>query len=152
MADQTLNLPSLFVVLLILVISIRYFFFTAPNSTSLRAASDRNTANPEHIEQIAQMFPQLSRRDIQWDLQRNGGSVQATTERVLSGRGLERLHHRLSQPEVTQPQEEEGKPKPPAWSQNKAERQALLQKRREDMVLAARRKFEEKERRERVEK
>lgn len=24
-----------------------------------------------------------------WDLQRNGGSVAATTERVLTGRGLE---------------------------------------------------------------
>jgi len=35
------------------------------------------------------MFPQLSRRDIMWDLQRNGGNVAATTERVLSGRALE---------------------------------------------------------------
>ena len=31
-----------------------------------------------------------------------------------------------------------------AWSQNKAERQALLQKRREEMILAARRKMEAK--------
>jgi len=36
--------------------------------------------------------------------------------------------------------------KRPAWSQNKAERQQLLQKRREDMILAARRKMEEKDR------
>ncbi|RVX68660.1 hypothetical protein B0A52_07087 [Exophiala mesophila] len=35
------------------------------------------------------MFPQLSRRDIMWDLHRNRGSVQATTERVLTGRGLD---------------------------------------------------------------
>jgi coupling of ubiquitin conjugation to ER degradation protein 1 len=35
------------------------------------------------------MFPQLSSRDIAWDLQRNGGNVEATTERVLSGRGLD---------------------------------------------------------------
>ncbi|KAI4139011.1 MAG: hypothetical protein L6R39_006501 [Caloplaca ligustica] len=181
MAEQTLNLPSLFLVLALLVLSIRYFFFS-PSSSSTRAASGRNTANPEHIEQIAQMFPQLSRRDIQWDLQRNGGSVQATTERVLSGRALERpppsfqpiqpptssssttpaspppyksshpdlitrykLEHRISQPEVTRSDGEE-KQKAPNWSPNKAERQALLQKRREDMVLAARRKLEEKER------
>jgi coupling of ubiquitin conjugation to ER degradation protein 1 len=32
-----------------------------------------------------------------------------------------------------------------AWSNDKAERSALLQKRREDMILAARRKMEEKE-------
>lgn len=31
-----------------------------------------------------------------------------------------------------------------AWSQNKVERQALLQKRREEMILAARRKMEAK--------
>lgn len=31
-----------------------------------------------------------------------------------------------------------------AWSANKAERQALLQKRREEMILAARRKMEAK--------
>lgn len=43
------------------------------------------------VDQLQQMFPQLNRRDIQWDLQRNGGSVQATTERVLGGRGLERV-------------------------------------------------------------
>jgi coupling of ubiquitin conjugation to ER degradation protein 1 len=30
------------------------------------------------------------------------------------------------------------------WSQNKNERQALLQKRREEMILAARRKMQEK--------
>jgi len=28
-----------------------------------------------------------------WDLQRNGGSVPATTERILSGRGLDAVSH-----------------------------------------------------------
>ena len=41
------------------------------------------------MERIQQMFPQTSRRCIMWDLQRNGGNVAATTERILSGRGLE---------------------------------------------------------------
>lgn len=31
------------------------------------------------------MFPQLDRRDVEWNLVNNGGSVQATTERVLTG-------------------------------------------------------------------
>ncbi|KAL8635167.1 MAG: hypothetical protein Q9228_007316 [Teloschistes exilis] len=95
--QQTLNIPSLIFVLLILAFSIHYFFFssasTSASSTSSNPSSqrrNRNAADPAQIEQIASMFPQLSRRDIQWDLQRNGGSVQATTERVLSGRGLER--------------------------------------------------------------
>ena len=42
---------------------------------------------------------------------------------------------------------EEGKPEEmkPAWSNSKSERQALLQRRREEMVLRARRKMEERE-------
>ena len=39
--------------------------------------------------------------------------------------------------------ESKGKQKQ-AWSSNKGERQALLQKRREEMILAARRKMEAK--------
>lgn len=35
------------------------------------------------------MFPQVGRREIIWDLQRNGWSVAATTERILGGRGLD---------------------------------------------------------------
>ncbi|KAI4166584.1 MAG: hypothetical protein LQ343_007938 [Gyalolechia ehrenbergii] len=179
MADQTLNIPSLVVAAVLVFFSVRYFFFSSPSST--QAASDRNTANPVQIEQLAQMFPQLNRRDIEWDLQRNGGSVQATTERVLSGRGLERpppsfqtiqpppsssstapapppprpshpdlitrykLESRILQPDVPKPEEEEEKPKVPQWGQTKAERQSLLQKRKDEMVLAARRRFEEKE-------
>ncbi|KAL9025650.1 MAG: hypothetical protein Q9196_005557 [Gyalolechia fulgens] len=180
MADQTLNVPSLVVAAVLVFLSVRYFFFSSPSST--QAASDRNTANPAHIEQIAQMFPQLNRRDIQWDLQRNGGSVQATTERVLSGRSLDRpppsfqpiqplpsssytapaplpprpshpdliarykLESRISQPDVPKPEVEEEKPNAPEWGKTKAERQSLLRQRKVEMVLAARRRFEEKER------
>lgn len=32
------------------------------------------------------MFPQVERRSILWDLQRNGGNIQSTTERILAGR------------------------------------------------------------------
>ncbi|KAL8710574.1 MAG: hypothetical protein Q9220_004798 [cf. Caloplaca sp. 1 TL-2023] len=192
---QTLNLPSLFLVSIILILSIRYFFFApSPHSTS-STSRNRHIADPAQIEQIASMFPQLSRRDIQWDLQRNGGSVQATTERVLGGRGLERpppsfqpllppptpnssrstsnppsaptksLHPDLitrynlasrvstQSPQSSAPVEvsEKGTEKGTqggqgGWSQNKAERQALLKKRREDMVLLARRRMEERER------
>ena len=41
------------------------------------------------MEQVAQMFPQLDRRAIAWDLARNGGSVGATAEKVLGGRTLD---------------------------------------------------------------
>lgn len=44
-------------------------------------------------------------------------------------------------------EDEEALPSPSgkqSWSQNKAERQALMKKRREDMILAARKKMEAK--------
>ena len=83
MSDQTLNVPSLFLVVLVTSLAIRYFFF---GSRSPPAASTGRRVDPAHVDQIATMFPQVDRRAIQWDLQRNGGSVTATTERIL-GRG-----------------------------------------------------------------
>lgn len=60
-----------------------------------------------------------------------------------------KLAEESSRAELSQSLEEEmtpaGKQKPgQAWSSNKAERQALLQKRRDEMILAARRKMEAK--------
>jgi len=81
MSDQTINVPSLFLVILITSLAIRYFFF-GPRSSS--PASQRRRIDPAHLDQISSMFPQVDRRAIQWDLQRNGGSVTATTERILS--------------------------------------------------------------------
>ena len=81
MSDQTLNVPSLFLVVLVTSLAIRYFFFSPQSSPT---ASHPPRIDPAHVEQIATMFPQVDRRSIQWDLQRNGGSVTATTERILS--------------------------------------------------------------------
>lgn len=80
--SQTISIPSILLLGVIGVIAVRYFFFTPASSTS-RPTNSR-TANPQDVEQIATMFPQIPRRNIIWDLQRNGGSVAATTERVLS--------------------------------------------------------------------
>ena len=81
MTDQTLNVPSLFLVVLVTSLAIRYFFFT-PRSPPSHAQGRQ--IDPAHVDHIATMFPQADRRAIQWDLQRNGGSVAATTERMLS--------------------------------------------------------------------
>jgi len=168
---------------------IRYFFFSSSSSASPhRNGSSANNlrAREADVERIQQMFPQVSRRNIMWDLQRNGGNVVATTERILSGRGLEvppqsfqpplpvQASSQTSPSSITtsakplQPDlitrynlkakvaEDAGRQESPevesesrgkqkqAWSSNKGERQALLQKRREEMILAARRKMEAK--------
>jgi coupling of ubiquitin conjugation to ER degradation protein 1 len=96
-SDQTVNIPQLLIVLLLGGLAIRYFFFS---NSAAQGSGGRNggsggsnglRAREADVERIQQMFPQVARRTIMWDLQRNGGNVVATTERVLSGRGLEEV-------------------------------------------------------------
>jgi coupling of ubiquitin conjugation to ER degradation protein 1 len=94
MADQTVNIPQLLLIILLGGLAARYFFFGAtaegPGGVHAGRTSAQNVrAREADVERVQQMFPQVPRRSIMWDLQRNGGNVVATTERVLSGRGLE---------------------------------------------------------------
>ena len=94
--QQTINIPGLLVVAFFSFLAIRWYLSSSSSSTRTAPASGARNAggsriNPAQVDQIAQMFPQLSRREIMWDLQRNGGNMAATTERVLSGRGLEQV-------------------------------------------------------------
>ncbi|KAL8830301.1 MAG: hypothetical protein Q9191_001510 [Dirinaria sp. TL-2023a] len=175
MPDQTLNVPSLFLVVLVTSLAIRYFFFSPRSSVSPRGRQ----VDPAQVDQIATMFPQADRRAIQWDLQRNGGSVAATTERMLS-RGFLDTPPPSFQPQlpplsnppaaaaspvkpslpdlitrynlkskISDSNELEGEGasvKGPVWSNNRDERQELLKQRREEMILKARRRMEDKER------
>ncbi|TVY91858.1 Coupling of ubiquitin conjugation to ER degradation protein [Lachnellula willkommii] len=199
-SDQTINMPQLILILVLGGLAIRYFFFSSNSNSNGPSTGPRGGATSANnvrareadVERIQQMFPQVSRRSIMWDLQRNGGNVVATTERVLSGRGLEvppqsfqpplpspssstsssttpkparplqpdlitryNLGSKINIPPATDAAEEgngkeEKKPQTQtqaqnsSWSANKGERQALLQRRREEMILAARRKMEAK--------
>jgi CUE domain len=98
MAEQTLNIPQLLAFLVVGFFAIRYFFFSnAPANatgagsvqTSRSSSGGGRRIDEAQVDMVVAMFPQLERRSIMWDLQRNGGNVAATTERVLSGRGLE---------------------------------------------------------------
>ncbi|KAG8531704.1 uncharacterized protein KY384_003336 [Bacidia gigantensis] len=201
MADsqQTISLPSIVLLTAVSFFAVRYFFFpSSPNSSTGSRSQRSRQADPNDVERIATMFPQVSRRDIMWDLQRNGGTVAATTERILSVGALDTvgtldLEHVIylltslspQPPQSFQPvipnasssssgSSSQTKPeymdlikrynlsdkvstapspvgdsassKQQTWSQDKKERQSMFQKRREDMILAARRKMEEKER------
>ncbi|KFX87918.1 hypothetical protein O988_09225 [Pseudogymnoascus sp. VKM F-3808] len=189
--DQTINLPQLVLIILLGGFAVRYFFFSSPQSPGQPSASSRGGVRVREadVERVQQMFPQVGRRTIMWDLQRNGGNIAATTERILSGRGLEEPPQtfrppmppaaassssqngagtRAETPKPSQPdliarynlgaklaaansEDKEASPASPggspggkAWSQNKTERQSLMQQRREEMILAARRKMEAK--------
>lgn len=101
--QTSINIPQLIAVAFVGFLAIRWFMSKpvsgaggrgGSSSTSSRSSlspSTRRTAatDPSRIEQISAVFPQLDRRTIAWDLQRNGGNVEGTMERVLAGRGLE---------------------------------------------------------------
>jgi coupling of ubiquitin conjugation to ER degradation protein 1 len=90
--EPTLNIPSLLTLAVVSFFVIRWFFKRDDDNSALGGSRGRargNVVDPAQVEQISQMFPQLSTREIMWDLQRNGGNAAATTERVLSGRGLD---------------------------------------------------------------
>lgn len=90
--EETISYPSIAIVLALGYVLYRYFF--ASSSSTTASSSQQQPRNglrftPAQVEQVAAMFPQLSRRDIMWDLQRNRGSVQGTIERVLGGGRLD---------------------------------------------------------------
>lgn len=102
--EATISIPSLAFVAVLGYFIYRYFF-SAPRTGAdgNSSSSSRNPGlrfTPAQVDQISQMFPQLSRRDIMWDLHRNRGSVPATTERVLSGRGLEPVSNFIRQDSI----------------------------------------------------
>lgn len=87
MANDQINLPSLVVVLVLTGLVLRYLFFSSPaGNQQPRDSLSQMRQREAGVERIQQMFPQVDRRTILWDLQRNGGSIAATTEKILSGR------------------------------------------------------------------
>ena len=87
--EASLSLPSLAFVAVLGFIVYRYFISSRSTSSSSSSRTNGLRFTATQVEQISQMFPQLNRRDIMWDLHRNRGSVAATTERILGGRGLD---------------------------------------------------------------
>lgn len=87
MADDQISLPYFIVILILMGFIVRYLFFNGAGSTpSTRSPEAALRARELAAERIQQMFPQVDRRTILWDLQRNAGNIQNTTERILAGR------------------------------------------------------------------
>ncbi len=97
--QQSLNIPQLLVFLVLTALFVRGVYkwlsggngedSTSSTARGANAAAARRRVDERQIEQVRAMLPQYSRREIYWDLMRNGGRVEATLERVLSGRGLD---------------------------------------------------------------
>jgi coupling of ubiquitin conjugation to ER degradation protein 1 len=182
MADgqTSINIPQIIAVALVGFFAIRWFLQKPSGPAQEPRPRRPNQIDLVKVEQVAAMFPQLDRRTIAWDLQRNGWNVQATTERVLAGRQLDNPPVSF-QPNLPSPTQQApaagakssgagrqqdlitryglqakvgGKGKEPvpseeqkrnAWSSDKAARAEGLKKRREAMILEARRKMQERD-------
>ncbi|OIW32124.1 hypothetical protein CONLIGDRAFT_252992 [Coniochaeta ligniaria NRRL 30616] len=185
--NEQVNVPSLLVILALSGLIVRYLFFSTPASSRAQQQASRESSTARNreaaVQQLQQMFPQVDRRTLLWDLQRTGGNMAATTDRVLAGR-LETPPQSFQPPPpptppaaqapspaasapaevkpaapdlitryqlqdklavtATKTQETESGKGAKGWSTNKEERQSLLQKRRDQMILEARRKMEAK--------
>lgn len=88
MSDEQISLPFFAIVLLVSGLIVRYLFFSGPRPERppVRTAEQMIRSREVAVQRIQQMFPQVERRSILWDLQRNGGNIQSTTERILAGR------------------------------------------------------------------
>ncbi|KAI1752595.1 hypothetical protein F4782DRAFT_500914 [Xylaria castorea] len=191
MAEEQVSLTSLVLIVVLGGLVIRYLFFPSSAAGSEahrgRDAAASSRAREAAVERIQQMFPQLDRRAILWELQRNGGNMAATTERILSGRmetppvtfqppppprsttpsstsQTAKAPLRPAEPDLITRYKLQDKinhdsgssssvagqesvvpgTKTKAWSSNRDERQMALQRRRDEMILAARRKLEAK--------
>lgn len=179
--QPTINIPQIIAVAIVGFFALRWFL--QKPSPSPPPPSDSRPADLASITHLTAIFPHLDPRHIAWDLHRNGHSVHATSERILSGRGLETPppSFRPQIPPTTPPPapmdvarkgaegarqpdlisrynlqgrvrgkgkeavpSEEAMQRRSAWSGDKGVRAEGLRRRREEMVLAARRKMEEK--------
>lgn len=87
MANEQISLPYFVGVLVFAGLVIRYLFFSGTSSQPTTRSPEAFLRSREAaVERVQQMFPQADRRTILWDLQRNGGNIQGTTERILAGR------------------------------------------------------------------
>ncbi|KAI5366277.1 Putative ubiquitin system component CUE [Septoria linicola] len=90
--QNSINIPQIVAVVVVGFLAIRWYMSkpaTPGNSSGSSGSSSRNRIDPAKVDAVSAVFPQLDRRSIAWDLQRNGGNVEATTARVLDGRGLD---------------------------------------------------------------
>lgn len=86
MSEDQISLPYFLAILVVFGLFIRYLFGGSAPQQPARSPEAVMRSREVAVERIQQMFPQAERRSILWDLQRNGGNIQNTTERILAGR------------------------------------------------------------------
>ncbi|KAK6502132.1 hypothetical protein TWF506_002733 [Arthrobotrys conoides] len=83
----SIGIPQLILCAIVAVLFYRYVLSPSQTSGSPGLTSGRRpraAVSPNDIESVRVMFPQISVAAIRWDLERNGSSVSATTEKILN--------------------------------------------------------------------
>jgi len=100
MANDQISLSTLVVLVIVSGLFYKYILAASASTSASGLAQPSHEAaahrsREEAVERIQQVFPHIARRTLLWDLQRPGGSLQNTMERILSER-LETVRARLS--------------------------------------------------------
>lgn len=131
--DGQFGIPSLVVVLVITGLVWKYLWPSGSSSAPGGQARDSLSQMRQRelaVERIQQVFPQVDRRTILWDLQRNGGSIAATTEKILSGTIQLVSHNFFSRKEILRVDILSGEKQSHPSPSNRRRRRALPRPRR----------------------
>ncbi|KAF3930802.1 hypothetical protein ABW20_dc0107228 [Dactylellina cionopaga] len=84
----SIGIPQLIFCAIVVALVYRYVVNSNQGDTSINNGRRPRANNPaitaDAIEALRAMFPQVSVAAIRWDLERNGGNVDATTEKILA--------------------------------------------------------------------
>ncbi|KAK6521950.1 hypothetical protein TWF281_002523 [Arthrobotrys megalospora] len=83
----SIGIPQLILCAIVAALVYRYVLSPSQVSGGPGSANGRRpraTVSPDAIEALRAMFPQISVAAIRWDLEKNGGSVESTTEKILT--------------------------------------------------------------------
>jgi len=88
--EISIGIPQLAILALVVFFIFRWFFNSSPNTASTTSIGSSRIRSPrritpEMIDAVQSMFPQISTAAIRYDLERNGGDIEATTEKILAG-------------------------------------------------------------------
>ncbi|EGX49147.1 hypothetical protein TWF173_002961 [Orbilia oligospora] len=83
----SIGIPQLILCAIVAVLFYRYVLSPSQTPGASGSASRRRpraAVSQNDIESVRVMFPQISVAAIRWDLEKNGSSVSATTEKILN--------------------------------------------------------------------
>ncbi|CAG8504475.1 17633_t:CDS:2, partial [Acaulospora colombiana] len=144
---------SILVAILVIFCVFRWLLGSTPQQTPVNNRGNITTndiprarprpVTPEMVETVCAMFPNIPPAAVQYDLQKTG-SVEVTCDNILQNGGLPLLQEAVNKGLVPQDP-------PKIWETTPEKRQELLQQKKDAMVLQARVRYLEQQRKKELE-